>query len=100
MSNYVKSYCRLTDVESDVRQLREKLANLYDATGYAVHDEILRFSYQLELKYTRAKECMLFHLIIGGTLPPRAAIYDLPGSDSIERFVDKLYAKYYSTGVA
>lgn len=92
--------CNLTDVSDKIETLRAKLTYLYDATSTQVHNEVLKFSYHLELKYADAKECMLFLLIIGGTLPSSTKLYDFEGRDSVQRFIDQLYLSHVNLGVA
>lgn len=99
MVSNLKSHCRLTEVEPRVGELRKKLIALYDTSGHAVHEDVLRFCYHLEEKYETAKDCMLFLLIIGGTLPATTSLYDFPGTDSVEGFLNALHAKYHCADV-
>ncbi len=73
---------------------------LYDASGHAVHDEVLRFSYHLERSHTDPKQFLLYLLIIGGTLPETTPYYDFSGADSIERFIADLQVKFITAVVA
>ncbi|WP_309399320.1 hypothetical protein [Cerasicoccus maritimus] len=98
--NRLVEQCNLSEFEADVSFLKRLLLELYERTSCEVHDDVLRFSFELEQKYDYVKDCMLFLLIIGGTLPTQTRIYDFEGTDSIEKFIKNLYFTHCIEGVA
>ncbi len=98
--NSLVEQCFLSEFEADVCFLRRLLLELYERTSCRIHNDVLSFSYELEQKYDYAKDCMLFLLIIGGTLPGQTKIYDFAGTDSIEKFIKNLYFMHCIEGVA
>jgi len=91
LDNSPNSIANLADYRPEVDRLRVMLMHSYDCTGHGVHDEILRFAFQLEQRYSDVKQCMLYLLIIGGTLPERCGRFDYVGADSIADFIRQLY---------
>ncbi|MEO0796900.1 MAG: hypothetical protein AAFX93_17200 [Verrucomicrobiota bacterium] len=70
------------------------MRELYDRTDMAVHDEVLRFTYLLSLRQKDCSECLLYHLVVGGTLPEDCRKLDYPGRDSIEAFIRSRHDYY------
>ncbi|MBK1857459.1 hypothetical protein [Cerasicoccus arenae] len=100
MDNRSIGECGLAEFKNRIDFLRTRLIEVYERTGHRVHDEILSFSFKLDTKYTDTKGCMLYLLIIGGTLPEFTQRFDFPGDDSIEQFILELYSQLNSRGVA
>ena len=77
-------------------KLHEKLASLYERNEMEIHEKVVGFHGILISKYPDACQCLLFHLLSGSTPGETYGIFDFPGPDSIEHFINAEYARAFS----
>ncbi len=103
----LKSATFLDDIQKTVetvlaterdQKIRDKILALYKSSSFEkVHADIVKRAKYLEGKYDDIRNYAVFHAFVGSSIRgvhPDLVENDLPGKDSIEKFVEDLYIKY------
>lgn len=77
-----------------------KLRALYEYEDESFHQQVVRFCHFLESTHGNLHSYYLYHLLIGSTPPDDLSHYDLPGADSIDRFISDHYERLTLCGAA
>lgn len=79
--------------EGLIRELQRKRNAMIDQNPLFYHRRTIGKTGILRGKYKDIEDYELYHLMIASTLDERPPKFDFPGEDSIETFLNVLYAK-------
>lgn len=99
----MKKVNRLFQSESETNQkqerenkkttARKKLDLCRQIDIFQTHDEILKYSHDIQKKYPDFADYELYHLLIGSTPSKPCSKFDFPDDDSVESFLNVLPEK-------
>ena len=65
------------------------LAAAKDENIHEKGDQIIAFSKKIKEKYSNFGDYLMYHVLVGSTLRTKP-LFDFPGEDSVEKFLDDL----------